>query len=501
MRTDANSTRKRMSSLIKDNNNSLNLSLGKVTELKQLGQGANGLVYSGLLNNQEVAIKFLVGNTEENNLTRFKAEYFNLKLIENPLNIVKYINYEEITIDEYITVPSIIMKKYQSTLEDLRRNKENINEDLFRKLFYSLLDALESIHSHGIIHRDLKPQNILITENHDFILTDFGIAKYNSELYSLRARTERRERIGNYEFSAPEQSVPGVTPSPSMDIYAFAQICQWFIFGETHKGTDRKKITEVFNSQETKFIEVILDKSLRNDYTSRYQSTTEIRKHLSQLKENYRQIDPFEDINKLNKVIRSSYPKIAMGLQYIKEEKYIKRLIQNINSESFNKNLWFNTGLANLDFKEIKYLGEQRILMDYRELIIEGIWLYICSGYDDLIILETGKMEPYLINGEETNRVSILDEKYIVHGEHLSSGYVEIEDEIYSLDEFQIEERDRLNFHQYYFIGTLYHSSIIGENEKLLKEFGNRKSIDSNIVEELISNLRFSKHDEVLWRL
>ena len=46
-------------SYIKKHNSEIELMLGKVTNLEHLGEGGNGLVYSGVLNGQEVALKFL----------------------------------------------------------------------------------------------------------------------------------------------------------------------------------------------------------------------------------------------------------------------------------------------------------------------------------------------------------------------------------------------------------------------------------------------------------
>ncbi|RNA68559.1 hypothetical protein [Alteribacter keqinensis] len=47
-----------ISDFIKENKKSLLLTLGKVSEIKQIDQGGNGLVYGGIQNKSEVAIKF-----------------------------------------------------------------------------------------------------------------------------------------------------------------------------------------------------------------------------------------------------------------------------------------------------------------------------------------------------------------------------------------------------------------------------------------------------------
>lgn len=496
----ADENRRRISSIIKNKNNSITLTLGEVSNLKQIGQGGNGLVYAGIQNNEEVAIKFLVEDTKSSKLERFKAEYFNVNLIEDRTNIVNYINYEEIQFEDGYLIPAIIMKRYDKTLKELRNTSE-ISEKTFLKLFKFLLNALKKIHQQGIIHRDIKPENILVTKETDFVLTDFGIANYNPELYTLKAKTERKERLANYEFSAPEQAKKGAIPAPSMDIYALGQVCQWYVFGETHRGTNRSKVTDIFQSDEAEVIEIVLNKCLYNDHEQRYQSIDEILEHIKQIKEARREIDPFEEMYLLNDVIRATCPSVSRGLQFVEDEKYIKRLVENINKQSFKRKLWFNTGIGNSDFSKLKYLGNKKILLDYREIKIRGMWLFTDSVYDDLIMLETEENEPFIIDGEETYNALIVNNKHLIHGYHQNSGYIEIEDEVYSLRELEVEEHDRSNTYKYYFIGTQYHCSIIWQNDSVLDEFQEKGIVNENTVAQLIRDLRKKKHEEVVYRL
>ncbi len=492
---------KRISSFIKKNNKSITLTLGEISNLEQIGQGGNGLVYAGIQNNQEVAIKFLVEDKQTSKLQRFKAEYFNINLMEDRSNIVNYINYEEIHIEDDYSVPAIIMKRYDKSLKTLRNDTSEINEKTFIKLFYFLINTLEKIHRNGIIHRDIKPENILVTKEIDFVLTDFGIASYNPELYALKAKTEKKERLANYEFSAPEQVKKGVIPASTMDIYALGQVCQWYVFGETHRGTNRSRITDVFKSEEAEVIEIVLNKCLYNNHEQRYQSVNEILEHIDKIKEFRKEVDPFEEMNLLNDAIRATYPSISQGVQFLEDEKYIKRLVENINKQNFKHKLWFNTGMGNSDFNKLTYLGDKKILLDYRELKIKGIWVYTGSTYDDLIMLETEENEPFIINGIETYYALVVNDEHIVEAHHLDSGYIEIEDEVYSLRDLKVEEHNRANDYKYYFIGTQYHSTIIPENDFVLDSFQKIEIVNKETISKLIRNLRRKKHREVLYRL
>ncbi|MEZ2458892.1 protein kinase [Salinicoccus roseus] len=499
-KSDDNMVRK-LSEFIKESNKSIKFTLGEISDLKQIGQGGNGLVYAGFQNKQEVAVKFLVENKQSSKLQRFKAEYFNIKLMGDNSNIVNYINYEEINIAQGYTVPAIIMKKYDKSLKKFKDESSEISEKIFIKLFQFLIKSLKEIHQSGIIHRDIKPENILVTKETDFVLTDFGIASYNPDLYTLKAKTVKGERLANYEFSAPEQAKKEAIPSPSMDIYALGQVCQWYVFGTTHRGTNRKRITDIFITEEAKVIDMVLDKCLYNDHTERYQDVNEIIEHIDKIKESRRKVDPFNEMYLLNDAIRATCPHVSQGVQFVEDEKYIKRLVENINNKKFKHKLWFNTGIGNSDFSNLTYLGNKKILMDYRELKIKGIWLYIGSSYDDLIIFETDENEPFYINGEETYYALVVNDEHIVEAHHLDSGYIEIEDEVYNLKDLKVEEHNRHNDYKYYFIGTRYHSSIIPENDSILDMSQEQENLHKETVLQLIENLRKKKHREVIFRL
>ena len=142
--------------------------------LQPVGMGAFGLVCSGhdKLTDTSVAIKKVMKPFSTPVLA--KRTYRELKLL-------KHIRHENI-----ICLSDIFI----SPLEDLYFVTELLGTDLHRLLtsrplekqfvqyfLYQILRGLKYVHSAGVVHRDLKPSNILINENCDLKICDFGLAR------------------------------------------------------------------------------------------------------------------------------------------------------------------------------------------------------------------------------------------------------------------------------------------------------------------------------------
>lgn len=146
----------------------------RYTELNPIGMGAFGLVCSATdtLTNQSVAIKKIMKPFSTAILA--KRTYRELKLL-------KHLRHENL-----ICLQDIFL----SPLEDIYFVTELQGTDLHRLLqtrplerqfvqyfLYQILRGLKYVHSAGVIHRDLKPSNILINENCDLKICDFGLAR------------------------------------------------------------------------------------------------------------------------------------------------------------------------------------------------------------------------------------------------------------------------------------------------------------------------------------
>lgn len=494
---------KRFTEYIKKCNNIISLAIGEVELQKTLGQGGNGIVYSGKIFEKNIALKFLIsdstGNTLETKTKRFLAEYFNIVTIENSEGIVKYIDYDTLKFsdsDGDVIIPVILMKEYKSSLSKISPVKTK--ED-FLKIFNFLLDTIEKIHSCGIIHRDLKPENILV-DNDNYVLADFGIASYNPEIFSIRAETGKKDRIGNRLFSAPEQEISGINAHPTMDIYAIGQIMHWLVYTETHRGTNRKQISHVFPDLE--IYDYIIEKCLSNNYKERYQTINEIREDLNRLFR--REKDIWQYIYKFHDILVNNYPKNEFRIVHSNNLKRIDKLFQSLKDceQEFENHLWWHDGLGNIDFK-LTQKGEGIWLLNQREICIEEIWIhYDESSFNDFIIVHFKKGEPFIIEGREQYYNIFVDDKYEITYSEYENNRAEINGEIINLNDHKVEFIERAKEEGFLIISTKFHCALQFANDNTVRKFmdilkSTSGKIDIKEFRAFANKIRVHKHNKV----
>ncbi|KAL2588872.1 hypothetical protein AAZV13_13G195500 [Glycine max] len=139
-----------------------------------LGQGNFAKVYHArnLKTGQSVAIKVFnkesvikVGMKEQ-----LKREISLMRLVRHP-NIVQL---HEVMASKTKIYFAMEMVKGGELFYKVSRGR--LREDVARKYFQQLIDAVGHCHSRGVCHRDLKPENLLVDENGDLKVTDFGLS-------------------------------------------------------------------------------------------------------------------------------------------------------------------------------------------------------------------------------------------------------------------------------------------------------------------------------------
>ncbi len=256
----------------KAKNNGLNTKYGQITNIKDPGiQGGNGRILFGILNGKEIAIKVLF-ESDKNKSNRFFNEFVNVFMSLQKVNgVVELYSYEEVEFEK-VKICFIIMKKYEKSLVDYRIT--NQNELII--FIYKFLKIVKEIHKKGIIHRDIKPENILLDENNNIVLTDFGIAYFNPKEFENTGHTISKEFLCNRKFSAPEQMEKSAIPKETMDIYAIGQIIQYVVTGKSHNGTERVNLGRIIDGDKINVIDKMVNKCLCNEPEKRYQSIEEM---------------------------------------------------------------------------------------------------------------------------------------------------------------------------------------------------------------------------------
>ncbi|KAH0982884.1 hypothetical protein GBA52_010061 [Prunus armeniaca] len=139
-----------------------------------LGLGTFAKVYHGrnLITNESVAIKVINKDHIKNEglMEQIQREICIMHLVRHPhiveLKEVMATKTKIFFVMEHVTGGELFNKVFEGKLK----------EDVARKYFQQLVSAIEFCHSRGVSHRDLKPENLLLDENGDLKVSDFGLS-------------------------------------------------------------------------------------------------------------------------------------------------------------------------------------------------------------------------------------------------------------------------------------------------------------------------------------
>lgn len=200
--------------------------------IERLGEGGMASVYKAIDRNLEceVAIKFirleeLPPSSAEKMLQRFIREAKETAQLSHT-HIIPVTDF-----GEHEGAPFLVMRfQPGGTLRQrIQQAGGPIDYQKAAQLLAPIARALEYAHRKGIIHRDVKPSNILINEDGQPILTDFGIAKLLEE-EGKKGLTATGVGLGTAEYMAPEQWRG--KPTPQSDQYALGVVFYEMVTGK-----------------------------------------------------------------------------------------------------------------------------------------------------------------------------------------------------------------------------------------------------------------------------
>jgi hypothetical protein len=156
-----------------------------------------------------------------------------------------------------------------------------------------VLAALEYAHQQGVVHRDVTPANVIVTENGQVKLTDFGLAKS----FGDSLLTNCGEILGALPYMAPEQVKGTTQPDRRSDLYSVGAILYEHLTGQKPFGPNRRLAAALTDSESEPEApsrlepglapewDTILQRALARDPAHRYASAEEFLDAITQIEQ------------------------------------------------------------------------------------------------------------------------------------------------------------------------------------------------------------------------
>ncbi|KAM0878616.1 hypothetical protein ACQ4PT_034749 [Festuca glaucescens] len=232
------------------------------SEKNKLGEGGFGIVYKGILpDGQEIAVKKLLERTGHG-LQELHNEVLLLAELQHK-NLVRLHGYcshrdDTLLVYEYIKNGSLDNFLFES------REETALNWEQQYNIILGIAKGILYLHEDSslrIIHRDLKPNNILLADDMDPKIADFGLARLLGEGHT---HTKTARAAGTLGYMAPEAMHGRV--SPKIDIYSFGVLVLEIVTRRKNSSSgDRDTVnllTDVWNCWTKGTISEMIDQSL-----------------------------------------------------------------------------------------------------------------------------------------------------------------------------------------------------------------------------------------------
>jgi serine/threonine-protein kinase len=270
--------------------------LGERYELgAMIGTGGMADVYlaQDVRLNRQVAIKILRSDLarDPSFVTRFNKEALSVAALNHPGIVSVYDSGKEDSPSG--AMPYIVMEYVEGkTLREIVNKGERFALNRAVEITEGILIALQYSHKNGIIHRDIKPGNIMITDNGDVKVMDFGIARALADTGATMTSTWNI--IGTAQYLSPEQAT-GTQADARSDLYSVGCLLYELLAGRPpftgdtpvaiayqHVSAPLIPITEIQESLDPA-LNAFFSIALAKDANERYQSANAMLKDLKKL--------------------------------------------------------------------------------------------------------------------------------------------------------------------------------------------------------------------------
>jgi len=263
--------------------------LGPYEILEEIGQGGMATVYRAYhpSMDRDVAVKVIHLAIATNALSRqrFEREARLIAKLEHP-HLLPVYDYNGAH-----NPPYIVMRYLEGgTLKDVITAYGALPLLDAAHLTRQIASALDYAHRQGVIHRDIKPNNILIDQDGNAFLMDFGIARMTERSEGL---TQTGFAVGTPSYMSPEQGMGEPNITPQADIYSLGVMVFQMASGqlpftaETPMGIVLRHIHDAvpkasaFNPRLPPAFDLLIAKAMAKKPEDRFQTATEFAEELT----------------------------------------------------------------------------------------------------------------------------------------------------------------------------------------------------------------------------
>jgi len=254
---------------------------GRYELIEELGRGGMGVVYKAedTKLKRTVALKFLPPELTHipDVKDRFMREAQAAAALDHP-NICTVYEFDEAEEKTFISMAYV---EGQSLRKKLESGPLELDEAL--RIATQVAEGLQIAHKKGVIHRDIKSANIMVTEDNQAKIMDFGLARMTGQTLL----TQEGIAMGTIAYMSPEQA-RGEEVDQRTDIWSFGVVLYEMLTGQlpfrgeheqaivySIRKDKPRPITEV-NAEIPLSIEQVVDKALEKDVDKRYQQVDEL---------------------------------------------------------------------------------------------------------------------------------------------------------------------------------------------------------------------------------
>jgi tetratricopeptide (TPR) repeat protein len=262
--------------------------------IEELGKGGMGRVYRAIDKklNEEVALKVIRPEiaVKKTTLDRFSNEIkIARKIVHKNVGRMYHLSEEDGV--HYITMEYVPGEDLRGMLKMSKRLEIGTALSITRQI----LEGLAEAHRQGVVHRDLKPSNIMLDQEGQVRILDFGIAR----AVTSEGITEEGVMIGTPEYMSPEQ-VEGSEVDPRSDLYSLGVILFEMVTGRVpfeadtpfavgikHKST-RPPNPREYNAGIPESLNGLILKCLEKERAQRFQNADDLLAALAEVEKTYR---------------------------------------------------------------------------------------------------------------------------------------------------------------------------------------------------------------------